>query len=238
MIWVRSALFNALFYLSTAVIGIGALPLLLTDRRYLRRAVKAWAQVVVWLLQVVCNVRVEVRGRENLRPGPMVIASKHQSAFDTLIWFTLVPDVTYVLKQELTRIPVYGWHAMALGHISVDRSGGGAALRGMLRQAADVLAKGRQLVIFPEGTRSAPGQPAPYQPGVVAIAGLGVAPVIPVATDSGRVWGRRGFRKFPGTIRISILPELGVKGRRATLLPALEAVIEAESARLLAEPNG
>jgi 1-acyl-sn-glycerol-3-phosphate acyltransferase len=238
MIWVRSAAFNALFFLSTAAIGIGALPLLIGPRRYLRGAIRIWAEVVVWLLKTICDVRVEVRGLENLRPGPLVIASKHQSAFDTLIWFTLVPDVTYVLKQELTRIPVYGWHAMALGHISVDRAGGGPALRGMLRQAAESLAKGRQLVIFPEGTRSAPGKPSAYQPGVVAIAGLGVAPVIPVATDSGRVWGRRGFRKFPGTIRISILPELAVKGRRSTLLPALEGVIEAESTRLLAEQNG
>ena len=146
---------------------------------------------------------------------------------------TLLSDPAYVLKQELLRIPVFGWHARAMGMIPVDRAGGGAALRAMLRHCGAALAEGRQVVIFPEGTRSAPGTRPAYQPGIVAIAGLGTAPLVPVATDSGRIWPRRGFLKHPGIIRISILPPLAAGTGRAALLPALEAAIETESARLL-----
>jgi 1-acyl-sn-glycerol-3-phosphate acyltransferase len=164
-----------------------------------------------------------------------VIAAKHQSAFDTVVWLHLLPDVAYVLKKELLSIPIYGWHVRKSEMIPVDRAGGGAALRTMLRGAQKALAEGRQVVIFPEGTRTAPGQRVPYQPGVVAIAAATAAPVIPVATDSGRVWGRRAFRKQPGVIRISVLEPLPHGLPRAQLLAALEAAIETETDRLFAE---
>jgi 1-acyl-sn-glycerol-3-phosphate acyltransferase len=233
MIWVRSALFNASFFAATALMGAIALPLILLSRIWVMRLARSWSWVIVGLLRVMVGVRIEVTGRENLPAGPLVVASKHQSAFDTVIWFTLLSDPAYVLKQELLRIPIFGWHARAMGMIPVDRAGGGPALRGMLRRCAAALAEGRQVVIFPEGTRSAPGTRPAYQPGIVAIAGLGAAPLVPVATDSGRIWPRRGFLKHPGVIRISILPPLAAGTGRAALLPALEAAIETESARLL-----
>lgn len=232
----RSILFNLAFFSATAVVTLLALPLLLAPPRAIRRVAAAWARLTLWLLRVICGVRVELRGMERIPPGPAVIAAKHQSAFDTIVWLSLLPDVAYVLKKELLSIPVYGWHAGHAGMIPVDRAGGGAALRGMLRAAQGVLAEGRPIVIFPEGTRTAPGQRVPYQPGVVAIASATTAPVLPVATDSGRVWGRRAFRKRPGVIRISVLPPLPHGLPRARLLAALEAAIEGETDRLLAEP--
>jgi 1-acyl-sn-glycerol-3-phosphate acyltransferase len=235
MILLRSLLFNIAFFVTTAVVSLLAIPLLAAPPRAMRLVAKGWARLVLALFRVICGVRVELRGMDRIPPGPVVIAAKHQSAFDTLVWLTLLPDAAYVLKKELLSIPVYGWHLQKAGNIPVDRAGGGAALRGMLRAAQAALGQGRQVVIFPEGTRTAPGTRIPYLPGVVAIAGASPAPVFPVATDSGRVWGRRAFRKYPGVIRISVLPPLQPGLPRVKLLAALEAAIETESDRLLAE---
>jgi 1-acyl-sn-glycerol-3-phosphate acyltransferase len=231
----RSLLFNAGFFLITASVTLFCLPLLAMPRGAVCWAMRAWARMVVWMLRTVCGVRVELRGMEHIPRGACVIAAKHQSAFDTVVWFALLPDAAYVLKKELLSIPLYGWHARKAGMIPVDRSGGASALRGMLRAAAAALEEGRQVVIFPEGTRTAPGQRVAYQPGVVAIAGIGGAPVIPVATDSGRVWGRRAFLKRPGVIRVSVQPPLPPGLPRAKLLRALEESIERETERLLGE---
>ncbi len=236
MTLLRSAIFNAAFFGVTALVSILALPALAAPRWAMRAVARLWARILLFLLRLICGVRFEVLGREHLPPGPCIVAAKHQSAFDTIVWLALLPDVAYVLKKELLSIPLYGWHLRKSGMIPVDRAGGGAALRRMLRAAQAALAEGRQVVIFPEGTRTAPGARIPYQPGVVAIAGSGGAPVVPVATDSGRFWGRRAFAKHPGVIRISILPPLPPGLPRAALLGALEQAIETESARLLAEP--
>lgn len=235
MILLRAVLFNIAFFGLTALVSLGALPLLAAPRQGIMAVARFWARSSVALLRVIVGVRVELRGMDRIPPGPMVIAAKHQSAFDTIIWLTLLPDTAYVLKKELLSIPFYGWHLRKAGMIPVDRTGGGPALRAMLRGAQAALAEGRQVVIFPEGTRTAPGQRIPYQPGVVAIAGLGMAPVIPVATDSGRVWGRRAVLKRPGVIRISVLPPLPPGLPRARLLTELAAGIETETDRLLGE---
>jgi 1-acyl-sn-glycerol-3-phosphate acyltransferase len=235
MILIRSLLFNLAFFGVTTLTVIVALPALLLPRPAMRGIVRLWARIVLALLRWICGVRVEVRGMERIPAGAVVIAAKHQSAFDTFVWLQLVPDAAYVLKKELLAIPLYGWHARKAGMIPVDRSGGGAALRAMLRGVQQALAAGRQVVIFPEGTRTAPGSRVPYQPGIVAIAAATDAPVIPVATDSGRVWGRRAFHKRPGVIRISVLEPLPRGLPRARLLAALETAIEGETDRLLAE---
>jgi 1-acyl-sn-glycerol-3-phosphate acyltransferase len=236
MTTLRSAIFNALVFVLTWTVMLLSLPLLAAPRAALHAVLRVWARIVIWLLRAVCGVRVEMRGLGHIPPGGCVLAAKHQSAFDTAIWLALLPDAAYVLKRELLSIPVYGWLARKAEMIPVDRTGGGAALRAMLRQAVAALAAGRQVVIFPEGTRTAPGERVPYQPGVVAIAAASSAPVIPVATDSGRIWGRRAFRKHPGVIRVSVLPPLPGGLNRAALMSALEEAIETETAALLAEP--
>ncbi|MBU8544515.1 MULTISPECIES: lysophospholipid acyltransferase family protein [Roseomonadaceae] len=237
MIWLRSLAFNILFFGITAVVSLLAVPALFMPRFAAMGVTRFWAWLVVGALRFTVGVRVEIRGWENLPPGGVVIAAKHQSAFDTIIWLSLLPDPAYVMKKELLAIPLYGWHARKAGMIPVDREGGGVALRNMLRAATTAVAAGRQVVIFPEGTRTAVGDRVAYQPGVVAIAAGTGAPVVPVATDSGRVWGRRHFLKRPGVIRISVLPPLPPKLNRAAMLTALETQIEGETDRLMAEPQ-
>lgn len=229
MAWLRSLLFNIAFFGFTALVAVAALPLLAAPPRLLRRVMRAWAQGVVALLRGLCGVRLVVEGREHLpATGPALIASRHESAFDTIVWLTLVPDVTYVLKKELLRIPLYGWHVRRAGMISVDRAGGANALRGMLREARATVQAGRQIVIFPEGTRAPPGEVLPLQPGIVALARATGLPVIPVATNSGRIWGRRAFVKHPGTLRIRVLPPITA----ANPMAELAAILAAEQARM------
>lgn len=234
LILLRSLLFNLLFLGGTAVLAVAGLPLLLAPTRVLAAYVRGWARLVVAALEAICGIRLVVTGLEHVPPGPAIIAAKHQSAFDTIVWLMLLPAPVYVLKKELLAIPVYGAMARRLGHIPVDRRAGAAALRRMVRAAAQRLAEGRPIVIFPEGTRAAPGERLPYQPGVAALALATGAPVVPVATDSGLRWGRRAFLKRPGPIHVAVLPPLPPASSRGALMAALEAAIEAESARLIA----
>ncbi|HYF06702.1 MAG TPA: lysophospholipid acyltransferase family protein [Acetobacteraceae bacterium] len=230
----RSVLFNFVFFVVSSVLALAGLVLVLAPARYLRRWIQIWARMVLGLLRGLCGIRLRVTGLEHLPSGAAVIAAKHQSAFDTIVWLALLEAPAYVLKRELLSVPVWGLLAKRAGHIAVDRAAGASALRSMVREARGVLDEGRPIIIFPEGTRSQPGERLPYQPGVVALAGLG-APVVPVATDSGLCWGRRAFIKRPGTIHLSILPPLPPGLSRSSLLGTLEAAIEEESARLLQE---
>jgi 1-acyl-sn-glycerol-3-phosphate acyltransferase len=235
MIWLRSCIFNALFMTITALSAMMAMVLLPFHPRAMRRFIQLWARLIIWLLRIICSIRVEVTGLEHIAPGAAIIASKHQSAFDTLVWPALLEPTSYVLKRELLDRPFWGRVARHTGAVAVDRDGGGAALRGMVRDAKRVLDEDRPLVIFPEGTRSAPGDRLPYQPGVAALVMGSSAPCYPVATNSGRHWGRRAFHKTPGVISISILPALPTGLARKPLMEALESQIEAETARLMAQ---
>lgn len=233
MIWVRSAIFNLLFMTSTALGAIIAMALLPFHPRAMRRFIRLWARAMLGLLRLVCGIRVAVTGLQHIAPGAAIIASKHQSAFDTFIWLALLREPSYVLKRELLDLPFWGRAARHSGAVAVDRDGGATALRAMLRDAKRVLDEGRPLIIFPEGTRSDPGARIAYQPGVAALVmGSGV-PCYPVATDSGRHWGRRAFRKTPGVISIAVLPPLPAGLSRKALMETLEHQIEAETARLM-----
>lgn len=240
MIVLRSALFNMLFLGGTALAALGAMPLLLAPQAAVTAYVRAWARCVVWALRAVCGIRLEATGLERIPPGGAIIAAKHQSAFDTLVWMMLLdrrwPPPVYVLKKELLSIPLWGLLARRCGHIPVDRAAGASALRSMVREGRAALAAGHPVVIFPEGTRTAPGERRAYQPGVAALAIATGAPVVPVATDSGLYWGRRAFRKQPGTIHVAVLPPLPSGLPRQALMAALEAAVEAETARLTGIP--
>jgi 1-acyl-sn-glycerol-3-phosphate acyltransferase len=233
MLALRSLLFNAGFFGLTALVCLVMAPLLAVPRRHMLKVQRLWARGVLAMLRGLCGVTLRVEGREHLpAQGAALIAAKHQSAFDTVVWFLLVPDPVYVMKAELFRIPIWGRLARHTRMIAVDRKGGGNAMRGMLREAREAAAEGRQIVIFPEGTRVAPDARVPFQPGIVALASATALPVIPVATNSGLCWGRRSFVKRPGEIVVRALPPLPAGLARAELLGALEARIEEAQERL------
>lgn len=225
MIWLRSALFNLWFYGMTVAVAVAAAVVTAGPDSWARWLARFWARAVLGALRPLCGITIKVTGREHLPAGgPALIASQHQSAFDTLVWLLLVPDVAYVLKQELTRIPLYGAMCRKLGMISVDRAGGASAIRALLRGGEAAAAAGRQIVIFPEGTRAPPGQVLPLHPGIAALATRTGLPVIPVVTDSGLYWGRRAFRRHAGVIHVAILPPLPAGLPRAALLERLAAL--------------
>lgn len=233
---IRSALFTAAFFLVTAAMSIVGAPVFLFGSE--RRAVgytQLWGRVCLFLLRALVGIRVEVRGREHIPTGAALVAAKHQSAFETFALLPLLPFPAMVMKAELGRIPLFGSYSRTCGMILVDRRKGATALREMAAQAKSEAAKGRQVVIFPEGTRRTPGAPPAYQPGVALLyKGLGL-PCVPVALNSGLFWPRRSFRKYPGTIVVEFLPPLPAGRDSKAFLTALEDAIEGASDRLLRE---
>jgi 1-acyl-sn-glycerol-3-phosphate acyltransferase len=227
----RSALFNVGAAVLTFGIGFLLLPTLVT-RRSAGFTVQLWARLVLWWLALSVGLRVRLTGAEHLPEGPAILAAKHQSTFDTVFWLTLDPLPAYVLKRELLLIPFYGWYCGRAGMLPVDRAGGGPALKRMMRGAQRVVAEGRKIVIFPEGTRTAPGERRAWHPGVAALLSTG-APLVPVATDSGAFWGRRAFRKRPGVLTVAVLPAVPAGLPRGLRIGAAEAAVEAESLRLI-----
>ena len=225
MTWLRSAAFNLWFFGGTLLFCLFSPAVWpLGEYRVLAYA-RLWGRLMLVGLRVICGIRWEVTGLEHLpREQPALIASMHQSAFDTVIWTVLAPRFAYVLKRELTRIPLFGQLLLRSGMIPINRSAGAAAMRALLRAADRAVAERRQVVIFPEGTRVAPGERAPLHPGVAALAARTRLPVIPVVTDSGEYWGRRAFRKRAGVIRIAILPPLPAGLKREELLARLAAL--------------
>jgi 1-acyl-sn-glycerol-3-phosphate acyltransferase len=227
MIIVRSALFNVAFFAISFVLTVAATVVRLLAPRYVFNVAALWARTLVATVRIICGIRLEVTGLEHIPPGAALIASRHQSAFDTFVWLTLLPRCCYVLKDDLVRIPLFGSLITAMGMIPVDRGGGGGSIRALLRQGERAVGEQRQIVIFPEGTRSEPGRPGELQSGIAALASRTGLPVIPVSTDSGWYWGRRAFRKQPGTIRIVIGQPIPVQTDRKALMQALEAELGA-----------
>lgn len=235
MIVVRSLLFNVYFFALTAT-GLFTYWLLLPlPRAALQDAVRLWQRLAFGGLKVICGLDWEVRGRDRIPKGAAVFACKHQSAWDTMAFYALLADPAYVLKKELLRIPFWGWYAAKARQIVVDRRAGLRALKEVAEAARDRLAEGRQVVIFPQGTRVPPGAHRPYQPGIYAIASATDRPVFPVALNSGLFWGRRSFVKHPGTIVVEILEPMPQGLARKPFMAELEARIEGASTRLAAE---
>jgi 1-acyl-sn-glycerol-3-phosphate acyltransferase len=233
MTWLGSAAFNLWFYGLTVVLAIASPGVRLFAPRCAVGYARAWVRLVLAALRPLCGITWSVSGLEHLpQHGAALIASMHQSTFDTLVWTQIAPRFAFVLKRELLRIPLFGPMLTATGMIPVDRRAGPAALRALLREADRAMAGQRQIVIFPEGTRAAPGAMLRLQPGVAALAARTGLPVIPVATDSGRHWGRRAFRKRPGVIRIVILPPIPPGLPREVLMQRLRQVLTQEAARL------
>ncbi|HEX2116619.1 MAG TPA: 1-acyl-sn-glycerol-3-phosphate acyltransferase [Alphaproteobacteria bacterium] len=224
-----------LFFSWSALVLALSLPLALVPRAAMMWCARRLASGTVDLLKVVVGLRHELRGDSSLLRQPVIIACKHQSAWDTFIFYLIARDPAYVMKKELMLIPVYGWLARKQRMIPIDRKAGAAALRGLLRAAERALADRRQIVIFPQGTRVAPGRRAPYQPGVAALYARLGCPVVPVALNSGCFWPRRSFLKYPGKIVVEVLPPIAPGLAKSAFMAELERRIETASARLEAE---
>lgn len=238
MIFVRSLLFNVAFYIATILCLVLPLPVyFILPQGFAMWVVRTWARISLWLLRVIAGTRYEVRGRNHVPAGGIIVASKHQSMWET---FALVPqfaDPTFVMKSQIRWIPIFGQYTIKAGMIHVDRDAGMSALRTLARRAREELAKGRQILIFPEGTRRPPGAPPDYHGGVAHLyRALGV-PVLPAALNSGLYWPRRKFLRYPGTIVIEFLPPLPPGLDSRTFLQTLQESIETASDRLLVEAS-
>lgn len=199
------------------------------------RGLKLHGRTCIALLKWICGTSLEVRGRENVPPGACLIVAKHQSAWDTFALIPLFDDPAIVLKDELKWIPVYGWFCVKFEHILVKREKASAALKALIRDAKDRATLGRQILIFPEGTRTAPGAAPDYKPGYVALyEALGV-PAVPLALNSGLYWPRRSFWRYPGTIVVELLPAIAPGLPRAEFRRSAEGAIEAACTRLLSQ---
>ena len=196
-----------------------------------------WAGGVSCLLEHIAGITYELRGTENIPKGACLIVSKHQSAWDTMMFHRFVEHSIYVTKQEVTRIPFYGAVVSGIGSISIDRAGGATALKNMVRDCREALDAGHQVIIFPEGTRVAPGNHIPYQPGVAALYRQLDYPMVPVALNSGLFWGRRSFIKQPGRIIVEFLSPLPADLDRNVFMGELESRIEQATAALIAEAD-
>ena len=231
----RSLVFALLFYVSTAIFVVGGSFLLLGPRRYAMIGLKAHAIVSLWLLRTIVGTRMEVRGREKLPKPPYLVASKHQSAWDTFALIPIFTDPALVMKWELTLIPFYGWFSRKFEHVFVKRDRGPAALRQLVRDAQDRAKAGREVLIFPEGTRRAPGAEPDYKPGSVALyEGLGL-PCVPLALNSGLYWPRRSSSAIQARSlsRSSIRFQPACRARSSA--PSCSAASRTASNRLIVE---
>jgi len=235
MLVLRSLLFNLAFYLNLILWMIILLPCLVLPRQSVMRVVKAWAGSSLWLLRVVAGTRLELRGRGRIPPGGLLVAAKHQSFLETFALVTIFDDPTFVLKRELMWIPLFGWYAWRAGMVPIDRKAGSSALVAMNERARREAARGRQILIFPEGTRRAPGAPPAYKFGVAHLYKNLGSPCVPVALNTGLYWPRRSFLRRPGTAVIEFLEPLPPGLPREVFFEETRSRIEQACQRLLEE---
>ena len=232
MTTIRSVVFNSLMIGSMIVAGILCLPVLVVSRKAARWITLTWCRLIFWVLRHLVGLNVEVSGTEHIVDGPAIYAAKHQSALETFKLPLLLPQADIVLKRELLMIPVIGWFMASVGTVPVDRGAGARALRAMLTRARAAVAGGRSLLIFPEGTRTAPNTRQAFHPGVVALYGDLDLPVVPIALNTGYFWGRRSFQKRPGVARIVFLPPIPPGLARREFMETLEHRIHGASEQL------
>lgn len=232
MSWARAAAFNLALYAWTAIVGAAGLPFLLAPRRWAMRFGRFWSRGVLWLLRAIVELDHRMLGHDRLPAGPCIVAMKHQSAWDAIALPLVLDDPAPVVKRELLRLPIYGWYMARAGAIAIDRKAGAAALRPMLAAARQAAAEGRPIVIFPQGTRVAPGTAAPYQPGVFALYQALALPVVPAAVNSGLYWRRHGFMKRPGRITLEFLEPIPPGWPRGRFMAELEQRIETATTAL------
>lgn len=235
MIYLRSLLFNVLFY-TTLALGcvIGSIVGVFSKK----------ATIPMWnffLMPIccsylkICGIKIEIRGREHLKQEGVIYAAKHQSAIETYCLSSYITKATFILKKELTYIPIFGWAQHFYGMIAVDRTAGGATLKKLLKEAKDRMKKGRPIIIFPEGTRTKPGLTTQYKPGLVFLYQNLNVPVVPVALNTGLFWAKNSFLRYPGTIIIEFMEAMPLGLDKKVFMEELQQRIENKCAELNAE---
>jgi 1-acyl-sn-glycerol-3-phosphate acyltransferase len=235
VIALRSLVFNALFYLMLLAYFVVALPTLLMPRWGIMRLARHWARTNLWLLRIVCRIDVAWRGLDKIPPGAALVGAKHQSTWETFALLTVLREPTFIVKRELLWIPFYGWFARHAGMIPVDRGGGKAVLVAMTARARAALLEGRQIVVFPEGTRRPPGAEPKYKFGIAHLYAEGVAPCVPIALNAGLFWPRRKFLRYPGTVTVEVLDPIAPGMPTEAFFARLQHDLESATARLIAE---
>jgi len=235
VIYLRSALFNVVFYVNLVLFLVLGSGFFFTPRKWSIRALQAWARTSLFWLRVIAGTKIEVRGLDKIPEGSCIVAGKHQSFWETFAILPYLDDPAVVLKKELTYIPFFGWFAHKFRMIPVERSAGTQALRALIERAEEAISAGRQVVIMPEGTRRAPDDPPDYKPGAAAMYGRLSVPCVPFALNSGLFWPRRQFLRRPGTIVISFLEPIPPGLPRRAFQSRLENAVETETAILVKE---
>jgi 1-acyl-sn-glycerol-3-phosphate acyltransferase len=231
MIYIRSALFNFLFFGWTALVILTLwLAMPFSPSRF-RSIISIWPKGCFALLKII-GITFEMRGLENIPDKPILFSVKHQSVWETIFFLWHHKDNAYVMKQELTRIPFWGWYMKKSSHILVDRTGGAGAMRDMMAKAKAIMEDGRSIAIFPEGTRMPSGTIGKFHPGVAAIYNQLGTTVVPVALNSGLLWPRREFLKKPGNIIIEFLPPIEPGMNRKEFMVELQDRIKTATQKL------
>lgn len=231
----RAVLYTLAFYSVSVLFLVLGSWLLLAPRSWAMAYLSAHGSTCVWLLKIIVGTRLEVRGIENLGAGAVLVASKHQSAWDTFALVPLLHDPAIIMKRELMWIPLYGWFSAKFGMIFVRRGAGPSALRRMASDASNRAEAGRQILIFPEGTRRVPGAEPAYKPGALFLySQLGI-PCVPLALNSGLYWPRRSLKRYPGTIIVEFLKPIAPGLERKEFANHLELAIETASDALIKE---
>jgi 1-acyl-sn-glycerol-3-phosphate acyltransferase len=233
LIFLRSLVYNVLFYALLVFWILVAIPTFVMPARAFMAVAKAWARSSIWLQRIVCRTRIEYRGLENIPKGPLIVASKHQSMWETFALMPLFDSPLFIYKRELKFIPFFGWYLMKSAMIGVDRGGGMRSLMEMARRAPAEVKRGRQLIIFPEGTRTAVGAPPDYKTGIGQIYVNSGVPCLPVALNSGLFWPRRTFMRYPGTLVVEFLDPLPAGLSRKEFIARVSTAIEDATNRLV-----
>lgn len=235
MIYLRSLIFNVLFY-TTLGIGcvFGSVVGLFSRKATIPMWNHFWMPLCCSYLKI-CGLKIEIRGRENIRQEGVIYAVKHQSAIETYCLSSYITKATFILKKELTYIPIFGWAQHFYGMIAVDRAAGGATLKKLLKEARDRMKQGRPIIIFPEGTRTKPGLTTEYKPGLVFLYQNLNVPVVPVALNTGLFWEKNSFLRHPGKIIIEFMEPLPLGLEKKEFMKELQSRIETKCAELNAE---
>jgi 1-acyl-sn-glycerol-3-phosphate acyltransferase len=215
MIYLRSTLFFIVYAITAVLFSLLGILLWPLPFKWRYAVVSQWAKTNIWLLAKICDVHLDVEGMEHIGSEPAVIICKHQSAWETLALQAVFPPQVWVLKRELLWIPFFGWGLASLNPIAIDRKAGRKALSQVVEQGMDRLSSGAWVVVFPEGTRVAPGHMKKFGIGAARLAVDTGYPVIPVAHDAGKCWPKRGFLKQPGTIKMLIGKKIDTQGLQA-----------------------